>query len=129
MAAGAQLAATVRTHVAAKAPAVFARVAVELAAREPPKRSGQLNRSRQLRSAVTPTGFRIDIAYTAPQANWTNDGTRPHRIVARRKRALWWPGARHPVRAVNHPGTKATKWFTKATHPSQFLAILQDVFR
>lgn len=31
-------------------------------------------------------------------------GVRAHRIVARVKRALWWPGATHPVRAVNHPG-------------------------
>lgn len=125
---GAQLATTLRAHVAAKAPQVFTRLGIELAAREPPKRSGQLNRSRQLRSRITPTGFAVDVQYTAPQATFTNDGTRPHIILPRRKKALYWPGAAHPVRRVNHPGTKATKWFTKATHPSQWLAILQDVF-
>jgi phage virion morphogenesis protein len=32
--------------------------------------------------------------------------TRPHVIRARHARALSWPGARHPVRSVNHPGSK-----------------------
>ena len=32
--------------------------------------------------------------------------TRPHRIVAVNKKALFWPGAAHPVGAVNHPGSK-----------------------
>lgn len=34
-------------------------------------------------------------------------GTRPHIIEPRFKRALSWPGARHPVRRVRHPGTAA----------------------
>lgn len=32
-------------------------------------------------------------------------GTAPHVIVPRNKKALHWPGARHPVARVNHPGT------------------------
>lgn len=32
--------------------------------------------------------------------------TKPHRIVAVNKKALFWPGAAHPVGAVNHPGSK-----------------------
>lgn len=31
--------------------------------------------------------------------------TKPHIIRARNKEVLSWPGARHPVRAVNHPGS------------------------
>lgn len=34
-------------------------------------------------------------------------GTRPHIIEPRFKKALFWPGARHPVRRVRHPGTTA----------------------
>lgn len=34
-------------------------------------------------------------------------GTAPHVIRPRTKRALYWPGARHPVASVNHPGTPA----------------------
>lgn len=34
-------------------------------------------------------------------------GTAPHVIRPRNKRALYWPGADHPVAFVNHPGTPA----------------------
>jgi hypothetical protein len=34
-------------------------------------------------------------------------GTEPHVIVPRDKKALFWPGAAHPVKKVNHPGTPA----------------------
>lgn len=32
-------------------------------------------------------------------------GTVPHEIRPRTARALWWPGAQHPVARVQHPGT------------------------
>ena len=32
--------------------------------------------------------------------------TKPHKILPVGKRALHWPGAAHPVRGVNHPGSK-----------------------
>lgn len=34
-------------------------------------------------------------------------GSRAHVIEPRDKQALHWPGARHPVKRVNHPGTPA----------------------
>lgn len=34
-------------------------------------------------------------------------GTAPHIIRPRDKKALYWPGADHPVAFVNHPGTPA----------------------
>lgn len=33
-------------------------------------------------------------------------GTAPHVIVPKNKKALFWPGAAHPVAKVNHPGTR-----------------------
>jgi phage gpG-like protein len=33
-------------------------------------------------------------------------GTSPHVITPKNKRALYWPGAAHPVAKVNHPGTR-----------------------
>lgn len=42
-----------------------------------------------------------------PTANYGGDveyGSAPHVIRARTKRALFWPGAEHPVKQVNHPG-------------------------
>lgn len=38
---------------------------------------------------------------------YQDKGTKPHPIAARKKRALYWAGAAHPVKRVNHPGTKA----------------------
>lgn len=32
-------------------------------------------------------------------------GTGPHDIVPKNKKALFWPGARHPVKRVHHPGS------------------------
>lgn len=47
-------------------------------------------------------------------ARMVHDGTRPHQIVARNARALFWPGAAHPVRSVNHPGYKGNPYLTDA---------------
>lgn len=33
-------------------------------------------------------------------------GSRPHLILPKAKKALFWKGASHPVRSVRHPGTK-----------------------
>lgn len=35
--------------------------------------------------------------------------TPPRKIVAKNKKALFWPGAKHPVKSVNHPGFKIPK--------------------
>lgn len=39
-------------------------------------------------------------------------GTKAHIIRPKRKKALSWPGGKHPVKMVHHPGTKA-QGFTK----------------
>lgn len=44
-------------------------------------------------------------------------GTAPHVIRPNGKKALFWPGAAHPVAQVNHPGT--------APHPYLRPALLQ----
>jgi HK97 gp10 family phage protein len=41
-------------------------------------------------------------------------GTSPHVITPKNKRALYWPGAAHPVAKVNHPGTKAQPFLRPA---------------
>ncbi len=33
-------------------------------------------------------------------------GTSPHIITPKDKKALFWKGAKHPVKLVNHPGTR-----------------------
>src|ERR1700719_525659 len=43
---------------------------------------------------------------TASYAPFVEFGTKPHVILPKDKKALYWPGASHPVAKVNHPGTK-----------------------
>jgi len=49
-----------------------------------------------------------------PRAIYVEEDTQPHDIVPRFKAALFWPGARHPVRRVHHPGTTGTHMFRQA---------------
>lgn len=48
-------------------------------------------------------------------------GTEPHVIEPRTKKALWWPGARHPVKRVNHPGTPAQPFMRPALYKPRTL--------
>jgi len=43
-------------------------------------------------------------------------GSEPHEIRARRKKALHWTGAKHPVRRVWHPGTPAQPFMRRALY-------------
>ena len=56
-------------------------------------------------------------------------GTRPHIIRAKNKKALYWKGATHPVKQVNHPGSKAKPYLIPAfeKEKDQFLERLKEV--
>ena len=41
-------------------------------------------------------------------------GTRSHIIKPKNKKALYWKGATHPVKKVNHPGSKAKPYLIPA---------------
>lgn len=56
---------------------------------------------------------------TASYAPFVEFGTRPHVILPKDKQALFWPGAAHPVRSVNHPGTKANPFMERIISYSQ----------
>ena len=43
-----------------------------------------------------------------------HEGTKPHVIEPKNKKALYWDGARHPVRRVMHPGTQANPYVDRA---------------
>lgn len=45
---------------------------------------------------------------------FVHEGTAAHVIYPSAKKALFWPGAEHPVRRVNHPGTKANPFMKRA---------------
>jgi len=56
---------------------------------------------------------------TASYAPYVEFGTKPHTIVPRDKKALYWPGASHPVMRVNHPGTKPNAFMERIIAASQ----------
>ena len=58
-------------------------------------------------------------------------GTRPHIIRPKNKKALYWKGATHPVKQVNHPGSKAKPYLIPAfeKEKDQFLEKLKEVIR
>ena len=63
---------------------------------------------------------------TASYAGYVEFGTAPHVIEAKDAKALYWPGAQHPVKRVNHPGTKANKYLERIINASE--QGINDVF-
>lgn len=57
---------------------------------------------------------RAEVGTEDPVGRYVVEGTRAHVIAPRDKKALFWAGARHPVREVHHPGTKANPFMQKA---------------
>ena len=67
-----------------------------------PKRTSRLHDS--LRAEVSNKVLRVG-SLDCNYSTGVELGTAPHVIVPRNKKALYWPGAAHPVARVNHPGT------------------------
>ena len=47
-------------------------------------------------------------------ARGVEEGTRSHIIRAKNKKALYWRGAKHPVKSVRHPGSRAKPFLMPA---------------
>lgn len=47
-------------------------------------------------------------------ARGVEEGTKPHTIRAKNKKALYWKGAKHPVKSVRHPGSRAKPFLIPA---------------
>lgn len=65
--------------------------------------------------STSPTRLTCTAVATTPQAKFTDEGTRPHTIRARNKKALRfrYKGRIVVAKSVNHPGNKGTGWFSK----------------
>lgn len=61
-----------------------------------------------MKTTVTaiPGGAEAKIELTSEVGGIIELGSAPHVIRAKNKKALFWEGADHPVRSVNHPGTR-----------------------
>ena len=75
-------------------------------------------RFRQAAAALL-GGGKATVGNTLPYAPFVHDGQRPHVIVPRVKKALWWEGAAHPVALVNHPGYGGSHYLDRAAAETQ----------
>ena len=80
---------------------------IDLAKQTAPFRSGHYRDSFVKHRARVRGQAAVTVSNTADYALIIEQGSRAHVIEPRNKKALWWPGARHPVKRVHHPGTKA----------------------
>lgn len=46
-------------------------------------------------------------------------GTKPHVILPKNKKALYWAGAKHPVKRINHPGSAPNPYMERIITASQ----------
>ncbi len=80
---------------------------IDLAKAAAPVKTGHYRSSFVKKRARVRGQAAVTVSNTASYAAIIEFGSRAHVIEPRNKKALWWPGARHPVRRVHHPGTKA----------------------
>jgi hypothetical protein len=87
-----------------------------------PQKTRQLLFSQELRK-INDLEFEIIETVDPPYGLFQRQGvarSRINPIFPREKKALFWPGARHPVRAVyNHPGIRPNDYFKKAIEMSK----------
>jgi phage virion morphogenesis protein len=67
------------------------------------QKSGRLAASISRRWSANTAQVGTNVVYAA--IHQFGGKTKPHVIKAKNKQALFWPGARHPVKAINHPGS------------------------
>lgn len=92
--------------------------------------SGRLRGSYIYRAGSDQVEIGTNVRYAA--IHQFGGQTRPHMIQARNKKALFWAGASHPVRAVHHPGSRIPArpvLGISNTDEREVLAIVQDHYR
>lgn len=80
--------------------------------REAPVKTGNLRRT--ITSRVEDGGNRGIVGTNARYARAVHDGSKAHTIRPVNGKALYWKGAKHPVKSVKHPGTKGNPFFERA---------------
>lgn len=99
------------TRALAKATLQAATVITAAAKQEAPVQTGRLRRSIAYQAGGP---GRYVVAPAVPYAVPLHEGSRPHEIRPKNKRALFWKGAAHPLRVVHHPGNRANAFMTRA---------------
>ena len=88
---------------------------------EAPKKTGKLRKSLKARKS---RAFTYQITEGVFYGVFVRKGTAPHDIFPVKKKALFWPGAAHPVKHVRHPGTRPNMYDLRAIRRSR-----QDIAR
>jgi hypothetical protein len=83
-----------------------ARSVLDQERREAPRRTGALAEGLAYRVTGGVSSAEVRFSSRASYTPFVVHGTAPHEIASARGRALFWPGAGHPVAFVQHPGTK-----------------------
>lgn len=81
-----------------------------------PRKTGQFASKIGYRSRVGTGAAVVSLELVSPQplSKFIVGGTIAHAIGPKNKQALFWEGARHPVRAVWHPGTRPNPFIGRA---------------
>jgi hypothetical protein len=81
-----------------------------------PVRTGNLRHNNQVRLSERGLIVTGEVYNSAQYAGFVHDGTRPHVIRPRRKKALRFilDGQVVIVKKVNHPGTRGRPWLKRA---------------
>lgn len=89
---------------------------------ETPRKTGRLVNSQRL-IEVNDLHLQIVEFVNPPYGLFQRQGVAKSKInpiMPRKKKALWWPGARHPVKIVrNHPGIKPNPYTQRAVDKSK----------
>lgn len=87
--------------------------------KETPKKTHALVNSQAIKK-FSDLEYHIQENVTPPYGLFQRQGVAKSKInpiLPRKKKALWWPGARHPVRAVrNHPGIKKNDYYARTVN-------------
>ena len=70
-----------------------------------------------LRRGITTDIGNMEVTVHTSNINYARgveEGTKPHIIKAKSKKALYWNGAKHPEKSVRHPGSRAKPFLIPA---------------
>lgn len=76
---------------------------------------GKGNYFRSIKSSFLDGSFTGKLESNSSVAEIIEFGSRPHIIRPKGNKLLFWPGAKHPVKEIKHPGTPAFRVLGEAT--------------
>ncbi len=85
----------------------LAKERVRSTTRKPKMGKGKYFRSIESSFIDGEGAFTLKLESNSPVAKIIEFGSRPHIIRPKGNKLLFWPGAKHPVKQIKHPGTPA----------------------